>query len=1171
MTKSRDIKRNIVGKLKKGKISKEDFIGQFKYNYNEELRDYILAKVSKKYTDYAYNNPLPKDAKDIGLIQPVLSDKADVFDEIIWYFETIFKYSKEINSYIEINENIQIAILKNDLEECKNLLNKLEDEVCTSYYSLQTKLFLNELNGSSEINKELIKNIPLNNSTLKLLVLLDFSRLRMDKSVSSWQYDSTIEQHKKGYQNELKNLVDYVDFKLNPTRYEDDKITELLFIVFYDSNFSVIDRYNSLKKILPIVLFHSEINVEKVRYIYRLIDSCTKIFKDDFWNKLLITDKNYLSYNLESSDNNTYLTIEVLYFNAKYEELIKQCNLIFKNQPHFSDLYIFYVKSIILTKSKLGDFFDENSELYKILILIYDILLKKDGYTNNREKLLEKYYLICHFNFSIPILEFLFNEYRLEIPTSVKKASFLESKSFRYNSYAIFDDLESYNSLNLIGDNPIFDYLTNIDDSKKNEEFNFFKFRLRIGFLLSKKKFDIAIEDLLQYSSKESELVLEYKFIETWINKTLIKCYFSTKDYGNVSDLITKIFFNNKIAYDHFFEQKIINSLIDLEDYNIYKNISIPNLFEIYQQSQSLVYDRIADFLIANDIDKPSEIIKIREKFDLKSLIHFLDKVCTKENIQDSPYLNSVKVLEAERIKILNFLKTINEEKLEFYNSEILKITKEASLRKGLLQIHESRIYIDTNNLEKYLAIELPEIFDRYLELTDIAYSAISSLKFNEEISEESIVVTFYFIKPIEEEELPKYLETKDPRYDSNAVTVPLIRYNYFLDIFKTIRQEFIYNEDYGFRSFLSMRIRHGTFSNVLRSVFDKYYLISSKESNKDEYKEIPYWNDKLIIQPSTKPLIQGLLKDFSRNIDALIEDGLSWINIKNSFDDNYLHIFDFNFSQGEMYALYHNRMGRIEDYDLFLQETFKVLYERLDICLAVLRRKISKELALVFLNTLEDLQANINSIAKKDDQINPIEQEIISCKTDIQLIITQMSKWFKVSENQYIEEFPLEMIFQNSLDYINSIHTNSINNAKVKMDIHCDSKFKGKYFESFGDMLINIFDNIISKNKDLGPDLIINIKAIQTKNNLEIIIKNNLSKSVNKQDLKERIKKIIQNVSDYKNAGLNSSFEEGSGFLKICKCISVDLERKDFIVVPKIIKNDFEVKINFELNQLIV
>ncbi|MGV6832203.1 MAG: hypothetical protein ACWA5P_11665 [bacterium] len=1172
MINSRDAKRNIVNKLKKGKILKDDFIGQFKYNYSQEQRDYILGKVSKIYTDYAYNNPLPKEDNEIASVDSILSSSSDIYIELIWYFEVLYKYSKEINIFLDIDEDIQKYTLKNDLNSCNELLNKLEETVCHSYYGLQTRIYLNELNGYTEKNKDLIKKIPLNNQTLKLLVLLEFTRLRVDKSISSWQYDASIEQHKKGYSKELKNLTDYVDFKLKPAEYyEESNEDNLLFIAFYESNFSIIDRYNSLKKLLPLVLFKNDADLNKVGYIYKLIESFATLFKDNYWNKLLITNNNYKSYNLEKLDCQYYLEIEALFFKGLYEEVLEKCESVFVEQPHFSDLYIFYVKSLIYTNRRVIDSINEKTELYNILILIYEILNKKEGYSNTREKLLEKFYAISHFKFSTPILEFLFNEYRLDIPESIKKRSYLESRSLRYNSYAIFPDIKNYKSLNIEGNSVIYDYIKNFDETQDIEKTNFFRFRLSIGYLISDKRINQAIANILEYKSEYKEYIIENKFIETWICKTLIKAYYLNKQYSKISDLISEIFFKDQIAYDHFFDQKIINSIVDLDDYDEYKNISIPNLFEIYQQPQAIIYDRIADFLIAKNLDKPSEIIEIEEKFDRKSLIHFLEKVCSTENIQDSPYLNSITDLESERIKILNYLKTINEDKIESYNSEILNITKAASLRKGLLQIHESRIYIDTNNIIKYLANELPEIFDRYLELTDITYPAITSLKFNEEIGKGNIVVTFFFKEPISEKELPKYLESKDPRLDPNAVTVPIIRYHYFLDIFNTIRQEFIFSEEYGFRSFLSMRIRHGTFSNVLRSVFDKHFLISSKESNKDNYKEIIHWNNKLNVKSNTISQIQELLKGFSRNIDALIEDGLSWINIKNSLDDNYMHIFDFNFSQSEMYGLYHNRMGKIEDYDLFILETFNVLYERLEICLSVLRRKIGKELALAFLNKLEELERNIAAVANNGDQINPIEQEIISCKTDIQVIISQMIKWFKVSENQYIEEFPLEMIFQNSLDYINSIHTNSIDNAQVNMIINCDLKFKGKYFESFGDMLINIFDNVISKNKDLGSYLKINIKATHVKNNLEITIKNNLSKSVDKINLKNRIKKIVQNVADYKIKGINSSFEEGSGFLKICKCISVDLERKEFTLEPKIIKNDFEVKIIFELDKLVV
>lgn len=1167
---NRDKKRNFIAQVKRGKIKKDDFKGIIKYELNQEQRDYILKKLPKPYIDIAYNNPTPSDEKDIGKVEGFLRNKTSLIIELQWYFDVLKKYNQSINDYILIKDDIEIAIMNNNFDESYYLLDELDEKVCCSLFALQTELYLNEINNDSNANKELIKDFPIEATSLKLIILLEFSRLRVDKTISSWQYDSTLEQHKKQYPSDSANLVEYVDYKLDPVRYE-NKLTYLPFLSFYDSDLSIIDRYNSLKNILSIILFENNIENEEKEIIIEKIKEFPLIFKDSYWEKLLLLiDNNYKKLS-STKDTNNYYKIQDHFLKGEHTTVIKECNIIFKKQPNFSDLYITYAKSIIFSNQNIKDFLNDKTELYEIIQLVIDILLKNDNYISNRDKLLDKYYLLSHFDFSVSLLVFLYNEFKLTIPIGSKYLSFLKGKTFRYDSYSLFESSDNYNNLTI--ESNCYKFIRdNLKDSEpKEHKDTIFKFQLKISTLIYQNKLIEAISELEKFNQQFSSLFILYSFIETWYIKTCLHCYFHVNDLKKVSNLIVQVFFKKMVAFDHFFDQKFVAAYNKPQDHKTLEDISVPILFEIYIQPQASIYDRIADFLIHNDFQKPSELFETENKFDKVMFVYFLEKVCTKENLQDSPYLNSIEELEAERIKILNNLKLINKKKVDVYNSEIMSLTKEASLRRGLLQIHESRIYVDTSNIEKHLGIELPEIFDRYLELTDITYSAISSLKLNDKVDKEGIVVTFYLKEPIPENELPMYLTKKDPRLDPNAVTVPVIRFTYFLNIFTIIRQEFIYSEDYGFKSFLSMRIRHGTFSNVLRSVFDKYNLISSKESSSEDYSEIKYWNDNLLIEQDSKSIIQDLLKEFSKNIDFLIDRGLSWISVKNELGEVESGIFDFNFTQDEIYALYHNRMGKIDSYNLFLEETFNVLYERLDKNLKVLRSKISNELSSEFLNKLEDLQSNIQIIAQSNDKTNPIEQSIISCKTDLQLIISQIIKWFNVTKNQYIEEFPIDMIVQNSLDYINSIYTDSIQNASVRTSIKCSSNFKGKYFETFGDMFINIFDNIVSKNKDLGDQLKIDISVVQVKDAIAITIKNNISDSIDKKKLKERIENIIQNVQDYKKEGINSSFEEGSGFLKICKCIAVDLERDNYEVQPRIIKNNFEVNIKFELNKLIV
>ncbi|MEH6762953.1 MAG: hypothetical protein V7655_00505 [Aequorivita antarctica] len=1171
MSNERVVKRNFVAKVKKGKIDSKNFIGRIKYNYTQDQREYILEKLSKNYEKLAYNNPLPINEFEICSTEGVMYNNSNVKIELEWYFDILRKYVKEINNFLNLSNKIEISILNKTAEKSFDLIDQIENKTCCSLYSVQTEMYLNEELGDYEANNLLIKGFPIKSSPLKFIILLDFARLRLDHNMSFWQYDSIIDQHKKQYSSDSKTLIDYVDYKVNPVRFEKN-LSELTFIVFFDSDFSIIDRYVSIKNLLSIILFENDrCDVETKAIIKKNAQAFSELFTDCYWQKLLLLiDDNENNIKTDVT-NDLYIKIQDLFFNGEYEKVVEYCTEILREEPNLSDLYIFYVKSIILLNKTVSNVFNESNDLQNILNMIYNILLKKDSYISDRDKLLDKYYKIQHFSFSSVILEFLYNEYRLDIPKGVKYLTYLNSRVFRYNAYSLFQS-KDFLKIETNFKNTTLDFIRqnlSVDKEEKISENLFFQLKVYVEVLNYRKRYDLVIEELENYRSNHTIVIENNRFIETWIDKTLLKCNYELKNFIQISIHLVDRYFKNRIAYDHFFDEKFIDNF---GESNLSTNISIPILFEIYKQPQSSIYDRLADFLIANEILKPSELVKIKNQFKMDHLIYFLGKVCTKDNIQDSPFLNSIEALELERIKILNILKELNENDIESYNLEILNLTKEASLRKGLLQIHESRIYVDTNNITKYLEIELPDIFERYLEFNDLTYSSITTFKLDEKLDENSLLVTFYLLDPLPESELILYLTKKDPRTDPNAVTVPIIRYTYFKNIFDTIQREFIYSEDYGFKSFLSMRIRHGTFNNVLRSVFDKYNLISFKDSYNDDYEEIKFWNDKIQVEFETRVLIQDLLKDFSKKIDDLIEKGLSWLNIKKN-DENKAshHIFDFNFNQNEMYFIYHNRLGKIKDYNSFLNETFEILYERLEISLRSLRQKISIEFANSFLSILDELQSNIQTITREEDQVNSIKQNIISCGTDIQSTLNQITKWFNISKNQYIEEFPIDMILQNSLDYINTIHTNSISNSSVTKNINCSSRFKGKYFESFGDILINIFENVVSKNRDLGNDLKIEISIKEIKDKIVIVVSNTLSNSIDKKKLKGRIIKIKENVSNYKKEGLASSFEEGSGYLKICKSISVDLERKEYIVIPKIIKNQFEVEIQFDLKELII
>jgi len=1175
MAKRKDKRIDIVFDVKKRRISLDDFKGMFKYSLADETRDYILKKLPPNYTNIVYNCPLPNRESEICSIQAMYAKEPNIIDETKWYFEAIVKYSDKINKYLSLREQLEKGILLNQIDICFENLEKIENDICFSYYGILAEMYINEIDKQPELSLEIIKEIPMAEQVAKLAIILDFNRLRIDFKSSSWQYDSLIEEHKKRYSKDAIEIFNYIDFKLNPLKRFECKIGNLPFILFFDSDFSIIDRYISLKSILPIILFESKLPKDIKLQIYNYIHEINNRVKDPYWNKLLLLCNQKVELELDDFSS-TYNRIQDNYLVENYDAVLTECSKVLTKNPTYSELYIFFIKSLILRNKTLEEYIPIDTELYDILNLIYLVLLKSKTYQADRDKLLDKYYSISHLNYSSPILEFIYNEFNLNIPKNVKIEAFLNSKNLRYNSYNLFQDKKQLNDiLSLDKESKTFlllkEILKNSSQTESELKYNsFFSLKIRVGFLMHNHKYDDALLDLNNYLEYLIKNNIDIEFINTWLIRNHVKCFLKIEQFEKAADLIVDNFFKKGVAYEHFFEEVFSEVISEMGNEEMFRYISIPILLQIYNQPQSLIYDCIANFLIYYDVFCPSDLISNNHEFPKQKLIYFFEKVCSKENIEDSPYLNSIEELEDERIRLLNYLKQVNETKLEVYNEEILDIAKEAGIRRGLLQIYESRIYIDTSNIYKKLELELPEIFERYIGLDDITYSGITSLKLNEKYDPDQINITFFFKEPIPEKDVLVYLSYMDPRQDDNAVVVPLIRFTYFTSIFNSIKHEFVYNEDFGFKSFLSMRIRHGTFSNVLRSVFDKHNIISAKELDSEIYQEVNYWNSKLSSDKYKVGLLQKQLNQFSEKIDNQIDIALSWISIRSDSFENSESMFNFNFSEDELYMIFHNRIGRITDYSAFVQEVFNVLYDRLDICLEQLRIKILTNLSPLFDKLLENLHKDIEAINLNRSDFMLIEQEIVSCKTEIQVICKQITNWFKVSKNQYIEEFPISMIIDTSLDYINSINMNAIDKATVNIRNNCRHNLNGKYFESFGDMFINIFDNIISKNRDLEDALVIDIDIKNESNELEIIIKNNLSKSIEYKELTEKVNEIKTKVDYYKKGELTSSFEEGSGYLKICKCISASLERDEYNVEPSNTKKSFEVKISFKLNNLI-
>ena len=523
MNKRRDKRVNLILDIKKNRIKSDSIQATLKYDLDAYNRDYVLSKLSKKHRDLVYNNPLPEFDHDICRNTAILETERNILRELTWNLDLIINYSSEINKYLLLRDKIETAIFNNSFENFYELIIQLETTVCHSLYGITTEMLVNELNSNPEENNCILEEITDVEAESKLVISVEIARCRVNQKLPSWQYDSLIDQHRKAYPPNLSEFIDYVDFKFDPT-WENNgkKLNNLAFIICFDSDFSIIDRYNSIKNILPVLLSQNSLTPEEINIIIEKSEMLGNLIHDPFWDKLALIDKPAKTIK-PSNRASTYYKIQDLFFLDNHSLVIDKCTEILKTYPYYSEIYLFYIKSLILENKQISEYLKHDTELTKLLELIKSILEKGKNYIVDRDKLLNKYYTISHLSFSYALKEFIFNEYNMDIPKNVSYSSLLNIDPIRYNFvFHVMENTEVFLENPAIKEYEVYKQIGEFKKGQYAQKNNSLFFsQLKIGYLIANGKYTdalIELEDLkLNFIDKRTDLTFRGIHLNTYL------------------------------------------------------------------------------------------------------------------------------------------------------------------------------------------------------------------------------------------------------------------------------------------------------------------------------------------------------------------------------------------------------------------------------------------------------------------------------------------------------------------------------------------------------------------------------------------------------------------------------------------------------------------------------
>jgi hypothetical protein len=1085
-------------------------INDIKYGLAFEDIIKLIKTLPIKSHDRIFTNPLPYSLSDLYPELPeYYSDR--LLKEIDWYVLRSLFYCEEINDFLALKLKLEIALLKSDLSLCESILKEIEDTVCYSYWGLQVKLLITELKYGTESNRKTLTELAKLIKSPNIKILLQFISIKNEKDIPAIKYDSYVELNlKKNTTTYSKTVADYVKYKLNPRNKEYN--LDFGFILCQDSYLSVIDSYLELKDILSILLANKNPEISS-DFIKSRTDYLKDKIEDNYWANL--GQKNYSNDHVQI--NNIFKNALILFIENKSNECINLISKELEINPHNYNLYQIFTEVLNYENKSIEDFINKDSILYIILTTLLRVIKKSENHNESIESLNKLAYIFNLFDFTLPLGSILDSEFNTIVSQESKKRNFLLNYDCSINDTFVFEELLAL--------------------EKHARSNHYFGKKLYIESLINNGNFREAL--VLLYNHVFESSCIKNLYYETWLNRKKIHCHIKLNELIIAAELIVKFYFKHGRLFESLISDEIVDRFIEEDGNKVYENIVIPILFTLYNLPSSTIYDSIANFLIQNNVTKPSELYENKTVFNLDWYIYFLNKVCTISNIQDSPYFSTLDKVEKERISILAQLKELRPYLSEEINDEIFDITQKATVRFCLQNIYDSRIYVETSGVKKLLLIAIADYFERYQNIWDLTVQDLSLLVFNKGQENESSSKLFSTVRYYDLAIMDSDIIGVNQYTKQNEILVPYSRYLAFWDIFETVKNEFLFNPDYGLKFFLSMRIRHGTLPNFLKNVFEKHSLILNEGINKERI--INFWKEKTLeinMSYQDDKLVK-ILENFTLETERITAEGVSWVKIK-EVDSDLQSILNYDFS-GEMLNLFTYKLGYITDLDHLIEEIFEVLWQKTNSFLTTLRDSFTNKLLSNYIDQIEKVQKEVEVIYG-EETFYYLKDVLVSAKTDIQNAIFKSINWFNISKTKSIGEIPISAIIMTSKEYLNTINANVFNSRITYSDnIQFTHNIKGDYFIILCDLFNTILGNVITHTKQIDSPKC-HVSVFTENEHLTISTKNDYSKKYDPNQIREW--KEILNGTD---GNYYASFEGKSGFLKLKKILTNDLNFQDY------------------------
>lgn len=557
-------------------------------------------------------------------------------------------------------------------------------------------------------------------------------------------------------------------------------------------------------------------------------------------------------------------------------------------------------------------------------------------------------------------------------------------------------------------------------------------------------------------------------------------------------------------------------------------------------QSEVSSFRRYAaeDFLSSRGLDRPSQLGPQAGAFNRRTLVYFLLNVCVPEVLDLMMAFPSSRSVQEERRAIYALLVELDPVSSQTYRDAIASITRSLMLDEGVRLIDRSRLFVDKEGVVRWAEREVRESFDRYKALLgagvgfDADAFSVALRKFV--ANQEAIPEALLSLNKGEADEL-------------------------MLKIVSDLRDNFLLSPTHGLDAFLSMRVRHGTLSGMLRGPLEQNHIINQRKSGTTRYQRNTYWATILGDAPLEHiAAMEAAIAEFSEGFDAAIDLFRTRLQIRKK--DRQLGLFDITLSRVHILLL-KGEISHDTPLDKFVRAAVDVFWVLLEKSLREVQSFIENDFRSTVGTLFEVLEGKLQS-ATTGVRYWQLNESVHQALTHVQSAMDSIRSWFQrdaVSEYTHSMGHAVDV----AMEVVRVTYRNF--EPKIERRIEADQIFVVGSITVVVDILFTALDNVYRRSGiERGGLVVIEVRRAEA-NAVAIAVENEVAVDYDHAVGRKRVEEIQGQIKRGAFKTSVVSGEDGTGLLKLKGLVDPNGERDNALSFGFTDSGNFRVEVNLQ------